>query len=285
MKLAHILIVAAAVHVAPALAVEPSTPAKGDSRIRFVDYDPANVVEIVAKYGRQTYVKFADDERIEDLGGGDTKAWEIGVTARPNSFFIKPKERSPNTNITVVTNKRHYNFELEIYSNPAPVKSKGQSLRQVANERATPNNMYMIWFRYPQEEAKAKAVVDQGRKAEDLLNSTGPGRAQNRNYTMQGSSSIAPSEAFDDRTFTYLRFAPRTDMPAVYYVTEDGAEHLADFHVNDDVLVVHRVAAKLVLRKGNLVTCIFNEAFDPIGVKNTTNTKSPSVERVIKGAE
>lgn len=284
MKLAHILIAAAVMHAAPAFAVAPTMPAKGDSRIRFVDYDPANVVELVAKYGRQTFVKFADDERIEDLGGGDTEAWEIGVTTRPNSFFIKPKGRSPNTNITVVTNKRHYNFELQIYSDAAPAKSKGRSYKKVS-DRPTPANMYMIWFRYPQEEAKNKAVVDQGRRTEDLLKNGTPGQVQNRAYTMQGSSSIAPIEAFDDQSFTYLRFAPRTDMPAVTYVTEDGKEVLPNFHVDGDMLVVHRVAGKLVLRRGDLVTCIFNEAFDPVGVKRTTNTKSPAVERVIKGAE
>lgn len=276
MKIAHVLLVAAVCHAAPAMAVAPTVPAKGDTRIRFVDYDAANVVELVAKYGRQTYVKFADDERIEDLGGGDTKAWEIGVTQRPNSFFIKPKERSPNTNITVVTNKRHYNFDLQVYPERA-VKHRGQS--------RSPANMYMVWFRYPQDEAKIKAMADQGPKAEDLLKNAKTGAVHNRAYTLQGSSSIAPIEAFDDQTFTYLRFAPRADMPAVYYIAEDGTETRVNFNVNDDVLVVHRVARKIVLRKGKLVTCIFNEAFDSVGVKRSTNTKSPVVERVIKGEE
>jgi type IV secretion system protein VirB9 len=278
MKLLHILIAAAALHTAPAWAVSETVPSKGDSRIRFVEYDPADVVPLVAKYGRQTFVKFAEDEKIEDLGGGDTDAWEIGVTTRPNSFFIKPKARSPNTNITVVTNKRHYNFELQLYAEAQPKKN--------GKPRVAPTgtNMYMVWFRYPQDDAKAKAMADQGKRVDQLLQQGAT--ARNRAYTVQGASSITPTEAFDDGSFTYLRFAPRADMPAVYYVGEDGIEKLATFNVKDDVLVVHRVAPKLVLRRGDvLVACIFNEAFDPVGAKRPTNTKSPAVERVIKGAE
>ncbi len=252
---------------APALAVQPSYPAPGDARIRFVNYDAANVVKIVARYGRQTFVKFADDERIEDLGGGDTAAWEIGVAQRANSFFIKPKDRSPNTNITVITNKRFYNFELQLDTGKMP------------------NNMYMVWFSYPSDEAKARSAADTRKRTEELLKNGGARLAQNRNYMMQGSDAIGPIEAWDEGQFTYLRFAPRADFPAVYYVDEDGSEHLAPNHPDDDLIVVHRVAKKLVLRKGNLVTCIFNESFDPVGVKRPTNTRSPAVERVMRGVE
>jgi type IV secretion system protein VirB9 len=267
MKLTHLVLCAVLLPL-PALAIQPTYPAEGDSRIRYVDYDAANVVKIVAKYGRQTFVKFANDERIEDLGGGDTAAWEIGVAQRPNSFFIKPKDRSPNTNITVITNKRFYNFELQLYTGRA-------------------QNMYMVLFRYPSEEAKARSAADSRKRTEKLLKNGSAGLAQNRNYMMQGSDSIAPIEAWDDGQFTHLRFAPRADFPAVYYVAEDGTETLANNHPEDDgaVIVVHRVAKKLVLRKGNLVTCIFNESFEPVGIKPPTNTKSPAVERVIRGVE
>lgn len=267
MKIAHILVAATLLQAATAHAVAPTVPAKGDSRIRFVDYDAANVVQIVAQYGRQTFVKFAEDEKIEDLGGGDTKAWDIGVTQRPNSFFIKPKALSPNTNITVVTNKRHYNFDLQLEKKKVP-------------------NVYMVWFRYPDDDAKATASIDRTKHVNQQLEQGAATLAQNRAYTVQGASSISPMEAYDDGSFTYLRFAPRANMPAVYYVDEDGTEKLVNFNVKDDVLVVHRVAPKLVLRRGDtLVACIFNEAFDQVGVKRATNTKSPAVERVIKGAE
>lgn len=106
------------------------------------------------------------------------------------------------------------------------------------------------------------------------------------NQPTKNASSITPTEVYDDGSFTYLRFAPRADMPAVYYVNEDRIEKLATFNVKDDVLVVHRVAPTLVLRRGDsLVACIYNEAYDPVGAKRPTNTKSPAVERVIKGAE
>jgi type IV secretion system protein VirB9 len=48
------------------------------------------------------------------------------------------------------------------------------------------------------------------------------------------------------------------------------------------VIQVHAVARKFVLRADNLVTCVFNESYDPIGKRPLTNTASPQVERVLK---
>ena len=92
-------------------------------------------------------------------------------------------------------------------------------------------------------------------------------------------------EAFDDGTATYLRFAPNATVPAVYIVSEDGKENLVNASMQNDMLRVQKVGAKLILRSGDLVTCIFNDAYDAIGTRTATGTASPEVQRVIKGRQ
>ena len=73
-------------------------------------------------------------------------------------------------------------------------------------------------------------------------------------------------------------------MPAVYVENADGSESLVNVHVEGDVIAVHKIAKKLVLRKGKLVACVFNRAYDPDGISNTSGTTVPGVKRVIKGS-
>ena len=50
-------------------------PGSGDPRIYVVDYDPAQVVELHATMGYQTFVEFASDEHIENVAVGDATGW------------------------------------------------------------------------------------------------------------------------------------------------------------------------------------------------------------------
>ena len=94
----------------PALAFAEITPNKGelDSRVRVVDYSALNVVKLSTYYGVSTHIQFAKDEVITAIAVGDDKAWQ--VVDRGNSMFVKPKEHEADTNVTVITNKRNYQF-------------------------------------------------------------------------------------------------------------------------------------------------------------------------------
>lgn len=250
----------------PVIALQVPQSLPSDARIKVVTYDPNNVVKIVGHFGYQTFIVLGQGEEIMDLGGGDSEAWDIGVATNGNSIFIKPKAPDPATNLTVVTNKRHYNFDL------------------VAYPRNSKNKYYMVRFRYPDEEAKARAANGNKARTEALLD-TATGTQRHMNYWVQGADSLTPNAAWDDGTFTYLRFAANREFPAVFFAAEDGEESLVNTHVEGDTLVVERMAKKLVLRKGNLVACIFNESYDPNGVALPTGTVSPAVQRVIRAGE
>ncbi|WEF31462.1 P-type conjugative transfer protein VirB9 [Pseudoduganella chitinolytica] len=266
----------------PTLALAELTPPKGafDSRVRVVDYNPADVVRLSTFYGVSTHVQFADKETIKDVAVGDVEAWEI--IPRGTHLFIKPKAHKADTNVTVVTDKRVYQFALIVQP------------RKVRDDTAwrDPNLVFSLSFRYPDDEAakattlikametKAAQIDMQGRMAEAKK------REENNDYWVAGSSEVSPTAARDDGRFIYLTFSRNRDMPAVYAVDKDGAESLINTNVEGNAIVVQRMVRKLILRKGKAVACVINKSFDlDGGSDNTSGTVAPDVERVIKGAQ
>lgn len=267
----------------PALAWAEITPNKSehDPHVRIVDYDPLNVVRIDTFYGVSTHVQFSEDEIIKDIGSGDDAAWYL--MPRANHLFIKPKAVNADTNLTVITNKRSYQFALVL----AP--------RQVKDASAwrDPNLVYSLRFRYPADEAarlvqtQVAAVMTAWQGDMKTRLSEAKKRGENFDYWVAGSAQISPTAARDDGRFTYLTFSNNRDMPAVYQVEEDGSEALINTSIEDgNTIVVHRVVKQLKLRKGNYVACVVNKAFDlDSGKDNTTGTIAPDVQRIIKGAK
>jgi len=251
---------------APAMAAQQTYPSPKDSRIRFVDYDENDIVTVFGKIGTDTMIVFEPGEQIQDMSGGDTAAWAVGVTTARNAFFMKPSASSPATNMHVVTTRRVYSIELKLAGRGQP-------------------NYLTVRYRYPTQEAAKQQSVAEAKRTREALSAGVPGARKNYLYSAQGSSDTAPVEAYDDGTATFLRFAPNATVPAAYIVGEDGKEHLVNTSTQGDVLRVHKVAAKLILRSGELVTCIFNDAYDAIGTRTDTSTSSPAVQRVIKGQQ
>lgn len=256
---------------APATALEIPRGGPRDGRVKYINYNPSEVVRVVGHYGYSTHIQFAPGELIEHIAPGDKEAWDLAPVE--NHLFLKPVGDKAATNMTVVTNRRIYNFELF-----AHWSKKG----------TRPKDMYFqVNFRYPQEEAVNALLEADSRKLQDRIRNNQP-VAVNWNYWARGSSDVTPNRAFDDARFTYLTFSNNRDMPAVYIVNPDGSESLVNTHINpkhSDTVVVHKVSQRLVLRKGASVACIYNKSFDKDGISNTTGTTIYGVERVVKGEE
>ena len=267
----------------PTLALAELTPQKGDfdPRVRIVDYNPMNVVKLATFYGVSTHVQFAQGETIQDVAVGDDQAWK--VVPRGNHLFIKPQATNADTNVTVVTSLRTYQFALVVQ--PRPLKD--------STAWADPNLIFSLTFRYPDDEAaKAAANAKQlalkaklGEVKNKLSDAAKAG--ENIDYWVAGSEQISPTAARDDGRFIYLKFTNNRDMPAVYEVDEKGNEALINTNVIDgNTIVVQRLVRRLMLRKGDAVASVINKSFDLNGgIDNTTGTVAPDVERVIKGAQ
>ncbi len=267
----------------PAMAMAEITPPKGDfdPRVRIVDYNPLNVVKLATFYGVSTHVQFADGETIRDVAVGDDQAWK--VVPRGSHLFIKPQAEKADTNVTVITDKRTYQFALVVQ--PRAVKD--------STAWADPNLIFSLAFRYPDEEAAKAAATAQKEALQARLGeikgklSDATKEGQNFDYWVAGSEEISPTAARDDGRFIYLTFTNNRDMPAVYSVDEQGNEALINTNVIDgNTIVVQRLVRRLILRKGIAVASVVNKSFDlGGGMDNTTGTVSQDVERVIKGAQ
>jgi len=253
-------------------------PAKGhtDGRVRSVDYDPMNVIRLVTQFGVSTHVQFPEDEMVQDVAVGDDQAWKL--VPRRNHLFIKPVAEKADTNVTVVTGKRTYNFALT-------VKSHGASSDASWSDA---DLIYTLYFRYPGDDRKKKESERkeiQQKEEETLIQADleKKGPIRNIHYFRQGSDLIAPVEAWDDGRFTYMTFAQVQDIPAVYLEDENGKEALINTTFKDrSTVVIHRVATRYILRQGGEVARIENRSFTMDQKWAETGTTSPAIQRVEK---
>lgn len=256
----------------PSFALQQPAAGSRDARVRMVAYDPANVVKINGVIRASTQILFAEDEEIAHVAIGDSVSWEVAPAG--NILFLKPREKHPPTNLQVVTTrrdgrKRSYQFELSIA------------------ESSLADSYFMVRFAYPGDDAEARRDASNTRRGEmearaidetfALHNAASP---RNWRYSAQGSPSLEPDAVYDDGKETTLRFAGNREVPAIFLVASDGTESLVPKDVRGELVVVHAVARELRLRQGADVLCIFNEAFDPVGVNQPTRTTSPSVARL-----
>ena len=85
-------------------------PITTDNRIKTYIYNPNEVFLLVLHFGFQSHIEFAKNEEIQTITLGDSYAWKI--TPLANRLFIKPLEKNIRTNMTIITNKRTYQFDI-----------------------------------------------------------------------------------------------------------------------------------------------------------------------------
>jgi len=270
-----------------ACALDVPTSSRYDNRIQYVNYNAGDVVMVRALAGLGVRIVFGDDEEIVDVASGFTQGWEFNE--RRNILYIKPKSVQPDeetvlapqsgqwdTNLMVTTNKHMYDFDLKLMAGNGN-DGQSASVHRVA---------YRVQFLYPEQEREKKHAQALAQAAQAKLDAAST--PVNWHYSMhvgKNSEGIAPTMAYDDGRFTYLRFPNNRDFPTVFLVAPDKSESLVNSHIDpaaSDVLVVHRVAKELVLRLGSAVVGIYNESYDADGIAPAHGTTVPDVQRIIK---
>ncbi len=261
----------------PAFALEIPRGASQDSRVRFVNYQPYNITRVVGTLRSSVQVEFAADEEIAHVALGNSVAWEVAPAG--NILFLKPRESQPVTNISVVTTRRDgstRSYQMELTARDGSVEA-GQ------------NTYFYVKYRYPGDDAElrrkqaaSRALAAQAKDADNVLalhEAYGP---RNWRYSSQGSQALEPQSVYDNGKITTFAFVGNQEMPAIYMENSDGSEGLVPKSVDGDLVMVHAISRKFILRRGKDVLCVFNEAYDRVGINPDTNTTSPSVERVAK---
>ncbi|MGE0315891.1 MAG: TrbG/VirB9 family P-type conjugative transfer protein [Lautropia sp.] len=276
----------------PARAADTPVGGDRDSRVRYINYSSDQVSVINVRRGAVTRVVLEPGERIAVAATGfsanctiDTNEWCIRADVGSNQIWIKPKDNATHNNLELHTDRRDYSLEFRVLAD-AP---SGRSPRA----RLADEPMYRVIFKYPLTVPLSQALADAQRTGGNRQVTASPTfstrpelpRPRNWDYTMQvlkKGADIAPGLVFDDGRFTYFQYPGNREIPAVFVVSNDGEEGRVNYHMEDDLIVVHRLSRKFVLRLGDAVVGVFNEAFDAEGVPPRDGTTSSRVVRALR---
>lgn len=252
------------------------TAATGDPRLRTVPFAADTVVDVPVRRGQITQIVFGDDEQIVGLpisGKGsncseDSHTWCIGQQGR--DLFVKPKTGATATNLIVVTDRRRHVFLLQ------PREGTGFTLMRLTV--AAPPRPLPVPVVDAAPLPTAQELIDERWQVKPLVRNAAYSVA-----TGQDSEDIVPIMVFDDGTQTYFSFPNNRPIPAIFQIAPDGSEEMVNARMDlDGLLVADRVGRRFVLRLGNSVAAIINDAFDLDGVPPQDGTTVPGVARVIR---
>lgn len=217
-----------------------------DARIREVGYDENRVVRLEGCIGFQTMIEFGAAESIENVGLGDASRWIVVPNKRANLLFVKPSYATSHSNMTVSTSRHRYSFEL--VAKPSEKCSRGMVV-------------YDLRFRYPAAETAPPVTAEKAVPTPASVAQLPPPALRNSAYTYTGAREQVPRRVFDDGRSTWFRWDPGAATPAVYAVGTDKSETLVNFTSHGDYLVADQVAPAFVLRRGNAVATLYNDAY------------------------
>jgi type IV secretion system protein VirB9 len=275
------------------------TRSAADARVRYVDYKSDDVVVIATALGVVTRIVLGSDEkilRVPDSGfpgacEEPSNEWCIRADVGQNQITIKPRRGATQNNLEVTTDKRDYSFVLH----------------KMDGEEKSKSVFYRVIFRHPMPALPAphvqmpfpKPLETETESARPKSQPLAKPAVRNVSYSVKSdekSSSILPSVIFDDGRFTYLKFPKSREIPAVFTVDGNGQEVRVAFHserllpdpqhpgdeLENDYLVIRRVARAIRLRLGALVAEIINDRYDPEGIETINGTTTPTLRREVK---
>jgi type IV secretion system protein VirB9 len=269
-----------------ALALQPPQPGKEDPRMQSVAYSPGQITYLHLVVGHTLAITLPPDETDNHGYGSDTAHLKVQSIAGSNLVFLKPilamQPKSFFIQASMPTgSSRLYAFQVDV------VPADGVS-----------EDPYTLTFKDPAADAAAKAVAwrtwkakqDEKTKTAALVVAANSPVDTNLKYVLQGKTvadwNLLPTrEVSDDGHNTHFYF-PGQHSPNIYVVSADGKETVPDCTPNSvtNMATCHQLAAQWRLRDGDSELCVFNRAFDPVGVKTPTDTSSPDYERTLRAS-
>jgi type IV secretion system protein VirB9 len=229
-----------------ALAVLGCTAASAaaDNRIRSLAYEPDHIVQVVGRMGIQSTIQFDGNERIQNVAIGDSSKWQVTPNHGATLLFVKPLAPRVRTNMTVVTDRRTYMFDL------------------VAGDRfSTP--VYALKFSYPNEKS-VEVAAKAAETAPQVTVAAATGQAATMtaeqlhfDWQSKGERKLVPSRVFDDGTSVFLAWNRETPLPAILTVSEDRKEGPLSYKMSGDYIVVTPIPQNMVLRYGNRMALLW----------------------------
>lgn len=250
--------------VQAAFGMEVPSNSRFAHEIKSVKYNGQNVTPLDAVVGIETTIILQKGEVVETHAFGDGKAWDFA--SYKNDVFIKPSAQDGSTDLTIITNKRTYVFQLHY----------------IANHRSSLAT-YELRFRYDLSRGKILAAIDKKIVRYNLKHAN-EGAKFNLDYAMSGNMAIAPENVWDDGQFTYFKFPAKIPLPVLFHWGPKKQESIVNVRVEgaaNNILVAPGIARRWILRSGMQVLGIWNRYYSRDGYSNKTGTASPNVKRVV----
>lgn len=274
------LALAGTIATGPAWALDAPSAGRADPRMQTAAYMPNQIYPITLEVGHTTAITVSDKEVITDIWGSDSA--DLKSDMSDHFAFLKAQREFTSRSLYIRTRRDTGESQLYVFQ-----------VQAVAAGNDT--NSYDLRFTYPADELAAKkaawtkAAAERAKRlaAEKLAQVQDP--PSNFRYVLQGLTAadwnlLPTRQVYDDGAATYFVFPGSMRVPVIYVVNPDGKEAVADYVFNSatGIATVHQLAAQWRLRDGDAELCVFNKAFDPVGVTNTTGTSSPHVIRDVK---
>jgi type IV secretion system protein VirB9 len=278
----------------PADALDRTQPSPRDQNVRYVSYDPDNVVPLRGGMGTALMVVFSSEEAIIKVPVSDSERLMTDAVKNGerlgNYLFLKPIVLEgdppgyvlPPQPFMVVTERkgvlRHYQFIMQ--AQPA-----GQALD------------YAVFFRYPGDAGDRRQVDtrERDRRAEELetrrylrsetnLVSPVPNTfegARNYQYTAQGDATLAPAWVWDTGYVTYFNWPNMQRLPSVFRGRCGQDEATADTSTHGDIVIAPGTSRFWCLRDERSAIEVTNLGWSQYGATPNTGSISPYVARTL----
>ena len=271
------------------------TPITTDSRIRTLVYNANEVFQLKFHYGYQSFIEFSEDEETEMISIGESFAWRI--TPAGKRIFIRPLEIGAHTNMTIITNKRTYQFDIAsaeydgraddelVYTVrfyypeiglPLPIPPR---LSQPNIGSGTQNNVRPQNISPSVKAPIPPQFVGKPLSAEVNLNK-GRDTQLNFKYSIAGlSDNITPLKVYDDGKETFFQFKDKNlIIPTISVVDLFGNEQSVGYAIREGFVVVKNTAPQFTLRLADSLICIFNEGI----ISRPKNARTNFYEKIIR---
>lgn len=211
----------------------------------------ATAVTVITKLFHSTDIELQAGETIEYINAGDTVRWQIAPAyhgtgnAKTLHIFVKPTDVGLKTNLTILTSKRAYRFNLE--------SSKTK-------------HMHIVGFDYPQhyqEIVKKIQIQDEIDKAQEKQRTIpSPVNKEKRlsianldfKYVIKGDDPVwKPVRVYNDGVKTIIELpekAKYTKVPVLSIIDDTKQKGIVNYRLLDNKFVVDMLFNEAILVSG-----------------------------------
>lgn len=263
-------------------------PLPHDARLVVFPYDKNALYPVNTTFNRYTHLEFEEGELVKASYINDETEWEQRVAGTRRDIFVRPRVRSAQGSMTVITDRRRYQIDLLDVSG-CPSESRYQRVSWHISEGAY-EDVELLERTGAAARPTRGASAAAGATAQTAVQAAdspfppttaapasskggqvGPDTGEqdliqlsrlNLAYDIEGDAELRPERVFDDGVRTWVQFPKEMSLrPALFGVSPDGLGDPVEYAPRGHYFVIARVFAHgLLLKLGKQEVRIRNKA-------------------------